>query len=805
MMNLSVLAWKPFKSIGFDLCVDVFTTVGKIYDLLIDTIKNSASRDYFDSLYNLADVVYVLIGIFMLFRIIVSFLNMLIDPDKVNDKQIGAGSLIKRTFISLILLIACEPSSFLFSFIGKIENAIINETIPNITAQIASSSANYSLISDVNADSAVTYECIYVKKESYVGNITECVGETCTYVTQYDFPYVIKLKVSNVSGNTIYNKKSDNNTKERGWYYNVIVSSEKDSDGNTWNYKKVSYDRAWSSQTVVNNSFAKAKCPKYINETNNKIEFKNSISASNSSYYMNVSSVNTIASTIGAELNDMALDYQGSLKYTGENSFAIEEAREKDKEGRDRVISSEALPFAQGTFRSFIDVLPAGEGDSDVEDKLDNLLMSSSANEEVYSLVSASTPKISVSYFLAIIVGIVIAIYLLLLSVEVIIRNFKLIILEVMAPIPIISYIDPKDKIFNNWLKTYATVFVELFIKLIVIKIGIELINSVLGIITSMSGLIKLLYLIAVLVFMKALPSLINKIFGIDMSSSTFKEIGKMAKGGVALASAGIGAAVGLGVGAATGKGFGRVTGALQGMARGAGSGYKKDILGGGKQIAKKNYQTNQMKEEGLNFFDRALIGAGIEFGDKKIGEQMKAANDVQSKNKALKDYTKGEIQQKGFVFNTKGTIKSKAHGGAIAGINPGDRIDMREEYNKLNDLQNITAVDWARANGKTTDEYYTVLSAQQDRVASLEDYAISEKINRELANGDQEMLRYASEFNNAVDDASNVGITGFTKIDQNTTNETISNNKKEALRQANQIETDNAKAIKRSKYMGNS
>ena len=113
-------------------------------------------------------------------------------------------------------------------------------------------------------------------------------------------------------------------------------------------------------------------------------------------------------------------------------------------------------------------------------------------------------------------------VYLLFLCVEVLIRRFKLFFLEVLAPIPIISYVDPKDKTFNTWFKMYISTYLDLFIKLISISIAIALIETVYAdfwtVGNESTGIIggtltKFFYIVAILVFAKILPDQVAAFF----------------------------------------------------------------------------------------------------------------------------------------------------------------------------------------------------------------------------------------------------------------------------------------------------
>lgn len=92
-----------------------------------------------------------------------------------------------------------------------------------------------------------------------------------------------------------------------------------------------------------------------------------------------------------------------------------------------------------------------------------------------------STYQLSMSYLISTIgVGILVVLFL-MITFNVAKRVFQLAALQLMAPIPIISYMDPKgskDSAFNAWLKLLGTTYLELFIQLAVIYFAIGVINS---------------------------------------------------------------------------------------------------------------------------------------------------------------------------------------------------------------------------------------------------------------------------------------------------------------------------------------
>ena len=76
----------------------------------------------------LATRAYVVVGILMVFKITISCIQYLVNPDKVEDKENGFGGIIKRTIVS-VLLLALVPE--LFDFAKTAQNAIV-ETLPKV-------------------------------------------------------------------------------------------------------------------------------------------------------------------------------------------------------------------------------------------------------------------------------------------------------------------------------------------------------------------------------------------------------------------------------------------------------------------------------------------------------------------------------------------------------------------------------------------------------------------------------------------------------------------------------------------------
>lgn len=158
--------------------------------------------------------------------------------------------------------------------------------------------------------------------------------------------------------------------------------------------------------------------------------------------------------------------------------------------------------------------------------------------------------------------GCVVAYILLGFCVDTAVRSVKLGFLQIIAPVPIMLRMDPKDKgdKFNKWLKETATTFLSLFIRLAALFFAVDLINVVVNPKTnpmiSYSGaaeiggggltgvFVKIFVVIGCLLFAKQFPQLLSDLLGIKLDGDGFSLKKKL--GGIP----GLGAAKMVGAGA---------------------------------------------------------------------------------------------------------------------------------------------------------------------------------------------------------------------------------------------------------------
>lgn len=183
---------------------------------------------------------------------------------------------------------------------------------------------------------------------------------------------------------------------------------------------------------------------------------------------------------------------------------------------------------------------------------------------------------------LSTIVGAITVFLLFSITLKVAIRVFKMIILEMIAPIPVLSLLDTsdkKDQAFYSWLRTLISTFLDIFLSLGTIYIVLYFINALAtdklfidyGAAEGLKedpmrlAYLKVILILGLLKFAKDIPGFVKSIIGVKDDN---KELSSTI-GGI------VGGMTGTALGAVGGLVGGRsLTGALTGAVAGARTGY---------------------------------------------------------------------------------------------------------------------------------------------------------------------------------------------------------------------------------------
>ncbi len=191
---------------------------------------------------------------------------------------------------------------------------------------------------------------------------------------------------------------------------------------------------------------------------------------------------------------------------------------------------------------------------------------------------------------IAIIAGIMCCYLLIIFSMDVAVRIFKLAFLELTTPIIVVSYMSVGDSIIKKWGQELGKTFVDVFVRIACLAFFIFLVANLDGFLDRVfddtkgidnfgfidKGFLAVLLIIGMLIFIKQIPDFVNKVFGTNLQSKGGIEgrLGEMAVAGkyaqqawkgirnaglIGMGAAGL--AVPAALGAAVGLGANRLTG----------------------------------------------------------------------------------------------------------------------------------------------------------------------------------------------------------------------------------------------------
>ena len=359
---------------------------------------------------------------------------------------------------------------------------------------------------------------------------------------------------------------------------------------------------------------------------------------------------------------------------------------------------------------------------------------------------------IDFNYFIALLVGIIVELVLIGICMDVAVRSVKLTFLQLMAPIPIVSYIDPKsgkDGMFKRWYQEVFKTWGSLFIKLIAVFFGVYLIQQ-LDTLYLLSGSatdikstklwIMLFLLIGILIFMKQLPTLLESLIpGLKNAGSftlnPFKKFSNEAIGGKQI----LGAAGAVGAGALALTGAGIAHGVARRQFRKGLDKSKGEISNSrtelsnlrNQRIANANsIRSNNAQVRGINAQKSALEARKatvspasrgwdmLENAIKNLDNQKASLQADNARIRAASQSIKGEMSLKNTEIQgkieklndkiEKSKLTKHPIAGAMGSISRGALYGMREGYkNPRNFIKNaITATTQASQNRSHRDKY---------------------------------------------------------------------------------------------------
>ena len=395
--------------------------------------------------------------------------------------------------------------------------------------------------------------------------------------------------------------------------------------------------------------------------------------------------------------------------------------------------------------------------------------------------------------FISTVIGIIILLIFAGFCLDAAVRTIKLTFLEIIAPVPIISYIDPssaKKGLFSKWLKEVGITWADLFLRLIAVYFSVFLITSI--DLNSFGDIkITVIFILGALMFAKKLPDILKKLFNIDLKGdftlNPFKKIEKEALGGKLIAGAATGVAAGT-IGAATsfrGNGFkDRFKNAGKGFTTGLTGGFKNPNtlkgLGTGmqpyKEIRKKQKEADQQLKEfdDFNRLGGKLVASSLERnpdGSYKLDENGKL------KVNQAKQFRNSEyVDSYNNVDNAKKKLKAAKENAKEANselqrivngnLTDQERAAIRSGATTYNDLKEKATIAASKADG-AVEKAQGVLDGAKER------HKIVQAKYTDDARKEKAMKEYLDRHSSALDptSSSNVLNSSDVRIDNATIN----------------------------------
>ncbi len=438
-----------------------------------------------------------------------------------------------------------------------------------------------------------------------------------------------------------------------------------------------------------------------------------------------------------------------------------------DSNGQEMDIKENAKKFANTIFVSLMLGGNSNENlSTSAKNAVDRVLDGASIN-----LLSPYATDSGFNYlpFISFIVGVLVCYYFLVFAIELGIRMVKLLVLQILAPIPIIMSIDPtqKDKL-KKFGKLYSGIYLSVFIRIFTVYLAfaaISLIGNILGNISETSSgtswLVHILLIIAIFKATKELPKLIEDALGMKLGlGDAGKGFGAVLKGTVAGTAGLVGGAIAGGItggaGGALGGAFtGLTTGVTKGAAAknavgviGASTGAIKGGFGMGARVAGAGGLGAFMVGGVENFFGgKGRDAATISKFDEEIKDTDKAINNI----KKNMDISNKGNDMRNNIENVMNRNYERTHGTLEDMLSNNSDIQNIQERiaNAQNDTDRSVAMsELANKRNELTREY----NSQKDAYFSSQLNMADSNFNGPIGQDTAELRQLINDYNDYVD-----------------------------------------------------
>lgn len=438
-----------------------------------------------------------------------------------------------------------------------------------------------------------------------------------------------------------------------------------------------------------------------------------------------------------------------------------------DSNGQEMDIKENAKKFANTIFVSLMLGGNSNENlSTSAKNAVDRVLDGASIN-----LLSPYATDSGFNYlpFISFIVGVLVCYYFLVFAIELGIRMVKLLVLQILAPIPIIMSIDPtqKDKL-KKFGKLYSGIYLSVFIRIFTVYLAfaaISLIGNILGNISETSSgtswLVHILLIIAIFKATKELPKLIEDALGMKLGlGDAGKGFGAILKGTVAGTAGLVGGAIAGGItGGAGGALGGAFTGLTTGVTKGAAAKNAVGVIGASTGAIKGGFGMGA-RVAGAGGLGAFMVG-GVEnfFGGQGRDKTTLGDFDKQIKNKDKdieKIREKMDISNKGNdmrnnIENTLNRNYERTHGTLEDMLS--NNSDIQNIQSRIANAQNdtdrsVAMSELANKRNELTNEY----NSQKDSYFASQLNMANANYNGPVTQDVQELRDMINDYNEYVD-----------------------------------------------------
>lgn len=112
------------RSLMFTFTIFIYDLIIKLYDMFLALCNVRLLSN--DILQELSRRVGYILGVVMLFYVILGFIQLLLNPDAINDGEKGATAIIKKTIIVIVML---GSANFAFELLYQVQVTVVNSNI----------------------------------------------------------------------------------------------------------------------------------------------------------------------------------------------------------------------------------------------------------------------------------------------------------------------------------------------------------------------------------------------------------------------------------------------------------------------------------------------------------------------------------------------------------------------------------------------------------------------------------------------------------------------------------------------------